>query len=133
MFISAPSTLMTRYSLVLVLLISLLMHASAKGHSVSINEKLMPETLLAGDVLTKQPSELHVPFETPIRIISIRLIHSSSEDIDVVSKSGRALTKMLVIVPPLLKNGKYTLEWRGLGSDGHSRSEKREFEVNFDN
>lgn len=133
MFNTAPSSLMKSSALFLVLLMSLLMYSSAQGHSVSIEEKLMNETILPGQVLTKQPGELHVPFETPIRVISISLTHSSGEDVDVVSKTGRAKTKMLVLVPPPLKNGKYTLEWRSLSRDGHSRSEKREFNVNIDN
>lgn len=133
MFNASPFAFTTRASLILIFLfVCLLVHSSARSHSVSLNEKLMHETILSGDVLTEQPSELHVSFEMPIRIISIRLTHVSGEDIDVVSKSGRALTKMLVIVPPPLKNGKYTLEWRGLSKDGHSLLEKREFEVNID-
>ncbi len=133
MFNSAPSTLMTRSSLILALLISLLMYTSARGHSGSVDEKLMPQTIISGEVLTKQPSELHIPFRMPIRIISIRLTDSSGEGLDVVNKSGRASTGMFVFSPPPLKNGIYSLEYRGLSRDGHPLSEKREFEVKIDN
>ena len=103
--------------------------ALATGAAVahSKQEVTFPED---GAVLRAPPDVVSMRFDAPMRIT---LIHLTSEatggefELD-RSDDMRPVTDFRA-TPPVLPNGRYTVEWRGLSSDGHPMKCRFSFEV----
>lgn len=113
-----------RVGLGLCLCLTLAFASSALGHSSALTP-----TPDQGEVVSTPPSELRIPFDGPMRIITTTLTREDGKSFDVSAQAGRSLSQALVVVPPTLPNGRYTLAWRGLSEDGHTMTGELAFEV----
>ena len=96
---------------------------TAIGHSAGVTTT--PDD---GAVLDAPPEEIRIRFDQPIRITLVRLTDDGGEAYDVTYARGEA-TKTLIGRPQSLLGGAYTVEWRGLSTDGHPASGEFAFRV----
>lgn len=113
-----------RSALGLTMGLSLAIASSAFGHSSALSP-----TPARDAVLSAAPTELRIPFDGPMRVITTTLTRDNGESFDVAAQAGRSATETLVVVPPALPDGSYTLEWRGLSEDGHTMTGELRFSV----
>ena len=82
-----------------------------------------------GAVLAGPPDVVSVAFDAPMRITVIHLTSEAGDTFGLErSDDMRPVTEFRAI-PPLLPNGRYTVEWRGLSADGHAMKGRFSFEV----
>ena len=103
--------------------------AFAMGAAVahSKQEVTFPED---GAVLRAPPDVVSMRFDAPMRIT---LIHLTSETtggkFELDRSDGMRPVTDFRATPPVLPNGRYTVEWRGLSPDGHPMKCRFSFEV----
>jgi len=97
---------------------------SAHGHSMVTSSAPADGTTVA-----ESPARIDVAFDAPMRIVSVTLRGADGTDYAVKAVGGRSASDSLVVEPPSLPDGDYTLEWRGLSGDGHTLSETLSFTV----
>lgn len=116
-----------RSALALTVSLSVAVSSSAFAHSSALTP-----TPARGAVLLATPTELKIPFDGPMRVITTTLTRANGESFDVAAQAGRSASETLVVVPPALPDGRYTLEWRGLSEDGHTMTGELSFRVDAD-
>ena len=82
-----------------------------------------------GAVLTASPPAISMAFDHPMRITLIRLTDADGAEFTVTRHDGMAPVTAFEAVPEVLSPGHYTVEWRGLSSDGHAMEGRFSFEV----
>ena len=85
-------------------------HSAMKSTSPSDNE-----------VLSANPEMIHLTFAAPARVMKVTMTHSMA-DISHEKQleiSTRELVNELHLSPDFMGPGKYLIEWRALGEDGH--------------
>ncbi len=97
---------------------------SALAHSKQ--EATFPED---GAVLALSPDVVSIAFDTPMRITSIQLTGEAGDVFDLERSDAMEPVTELRTTPPPLPQGRYTVEWRGLSSDGHPMKGRFSFEV----
>lgn len=116
-----------RIALTLGIGMALMFASSAFGHSSSMSSTPAP-----GAVLSTSPEALRVPFDGPMRVITTTLTNQAGDSFDVQAQAGRDASDTLVVMPPALPGGDYTLEWRGVSADGHTMTDSLSFRVDTD-
>ncbi|MDZ7788640.1 MAG: copper resistance protein CopC [Halofilum sp. (in: g-proteobacteria)] len=96
---------------------------AASGHSAS--DATTPSD---GAVLDAPPEEIRIRFDQPIRVTMVRITDEAGNEYDVAYDRGAA-TKILIGRTESLASGAYTVEWRGLSTDGHTASGEFGFRV----
>ena len=96
----------------------------ASAHSTS--EATTPAD---GAVLTAPPAAIGMDFDAPMRITLIRLTDTNGTEYAVTRNDGMAPVTAFEASPDTLPPGIYTVEWRGLASDGHAMEGRFSFEV----
>ena len=113
-----------RCALAGILALGLLAAGSAHAHSKQ--EATFPAD---GAILSVAPEVVTLRFDVPVRITMIRLSSEREGDFELErSDSMQPVTEFRAIPPPL-PEGRYTVEWRGLSSDGHPQKGRFSFEV----
>lgn len=73
-----------------------------------------------GDTLASVPSEVMLEFHGDIRLTRVSMTHANvhSEDLDLGTQ--KAFAQEFVLPMTDMGAGAYLIEWRGLGTDGHT-------------
>ena len=83
-----------------------------------------------GAVLPAPPDAVSMQFDTPMRITTISLTsETTGGSFDLERSDGMQPVTDFRATPPALPDGRYTVEWRGLSSDGHPMRCRFSFEV----
>lgn len=82
-----------------------------------------------GAVLPEIPANLDLTFAEKIRMIKVELSHGPHADMELDLGEQTSFTKKVVVPTMDMGAGVYTVNWRGLGTDGHAMTGKFMFEV----
>jgi len=82
-----------------------------------------------GAVLAAPPDVVSIAFDAPMRITVIRLTSEAGDTIALERSDDMRPVTDFRATPPVLSNGRYTVEWRGLSADGHAMKCRFSFEV----
>ena len=92
----------------------------------SKQETTFPED---GAVLAAAPDVVSMTFDEPMRITVIRLTGEAGDTFELERSDAMEPVVEFRAAPPPLPEGRYTVEWRGLSSDGHPMQGRFSFEV----
>ena len=104
----------------------LLTLASGAAFAHSKAEVTFPED---GAVLAASPDVVSMSFDAPMRITVISLTSETGGTFDLGRSDGMQPVTDFQATTPLLPNGRYTVDWRGLSPDGHPMKCRFSFEV----
>jgi len=90
--------------------------ASGTIFAHSKQEVTFPED---GAVLPAPPDVVSMRFDTPMRITVIHMTSETGNTFDLERSDRMQPITDFRATPPVLPNGRYTVEWRGLSLDGH--------------
>ena len=96
----------------------------ARAHTKQ--ETTFPED---GAVLGAAPDVVSMTFSAPMRITAILLTSETGGTFELERTDAMAPVTEFRATPPPLPKGRYTVEWRGLSSDGHPMKGRFSFEV----
>lgn len=82
-----------------------------------------------GAVLTAPPEQVGMTFDMPLRVTLITLTDQDGVAHDLVRSDDMKPLVEFSAVPPVLSEGKYLIEWRGLAEDGHPMQGSFAFEI----
>ena len=82
-----------------------------------------------GAVLAAPPDVVSIAFDAPMRITVIRLTSEAGDTFELERSDDMRPVTDFRATPPVLPNGRYTVEWRGLSADGHAMKGHFSFEV----
>ena len=90
-----------------------------------------PEVTVPHDdaVLASPPDVVSISFDAPMRITVIRLTSETGDTFELERSDDMQPVTEFRATPPVLPNGRYTVEWRGLSADGHAMKGRFSFEV----
>ena len=109
----------------LVPVLALLASGAAFAHSKQ--EVTFPAD---GAVLAAPPDFLSMRFDAPMRVTVIELTsETTGGKFELVRSDGMRPVTDFRAMPPVLPNDRYTVEWRGLSTDGHAMRCRFSFEV----
>jgi len=80
-------------------------------------------------VLATPPDVVSIAFDAPMRITVIRLTSEAGDTFALKRSDDMQPVTDFRATPPVLPNGRYTVEWRGLSTDGHAMKGRFSFEV----
>ena len=100
--------------------------ATGTAFAHSKQELTYPED---GAVLPAPPDIVSMTFDAPMRITLIRLTGEAGGTFDLERSDGIRPVTDFRATPPVLPNGRYTVDWRGLSQDGHPMKCRFSFEV----
>ncbi|WP_299970783.1 copper resistance CopC family protein [uncultured Roseobacter sp.] len=101
---------------------------SLSGAAVAHSEK-QGTTPVDGAQLTETPEMIHMVFADPMRITMVRLVNAEGSEMPMARETGLEPTLEFHAEPEPLAQGNYTVEWRGLASDGHAMQGSFSFEL----
>ena len=101
-----------------------LLSAAAFAHSET--EETTP---VDGARLTETPDMIHMVFDDPMRITMVRLENADGSEMPMERGTGLEPSLEFHAEPEPLAPGSYTVEWRGLASDGHAMQGSFSFEL----
>ena len=73
-----------------------------------------------GAQLTETPEMIHMVFDDPMRVTMARLVNADGAEMPMARGSDLEPSLEFHAEPEPLSPGSYTVEWRGLASDGHA-------------
>ncbi len=82
-----------------------------------------------GAQLSETPEMIHMVFNDPMRVTMVRLLNVDGADMPLERGTGLEPSLEFHAVPATLMPGSYTVEWRGLASDGHAMQGSFSFEI----
>ena len=82
-----------------------------------------------GAQLTETPETIRMVFDDPMRITMVRLVNAEGSEMPITRETGLEPSLEFHAAPEPLAPGRYTLEWRGLASDGHAMQGSFSFEL----
>ena len=83
-----------------------------------------------GAVLSASPGVVSMRFDMPMRVTVIRLTsETTGGTFELARSDGMRPVTDFRATPPALPNDRYTVEWRGLSTDGHAMKCRFSFEV----
>ena len=83
-----------------------------------------------GAILSVSPDVVSMQFDAPMRVTVIRLTsETTGGTFELARSDGMAPVTDFRATPPTLPNDRYTVEWRGLSTDGHAMKCRFSFEV----
>ena len=107
-------------------LVAIVMSLAGEIRAHSKQETTFPED---GAVLAAAPDVVSVRFDAPMRVTMIRLTSEAGDTFELEGSDAMEPVTELRATPPPLPKGRYTVEWRGLSSDGHPMQGRFSFEV----
>ena len=97
---------------------------SAYAHS-DVN-KTIPEN---GAELNEIPAKLDLTFADKIRITKVEMSHGPHVNMELELGDQTSFTNKITVPTMDMGAGVYTVNWRGLGKDGHAMTGEFKFEV----
>ena len=70
-------------------------------------------------ILQTSPDKITLSFPEPIQVTTFKLKNDKGETVEVEDGKSLSPTKQINAKPPVLLQGSYSVNWRGLSSDGH--------------
>ena len=111
--------------LALVPVLTVLSGGAAFAHSKQ--EVTFPKD---GAVLSASPGVVSMRFDMPMRVTVIKLTsETTGGTFELARSDGMQPVTDFRATPPTLPNDRYTVEWRGLSTDGHAMKCRFSFEV----
>jgi len=107
-----------------IALAAALLSSAASAHSEKEGT-----TPVDGARLTETPEMIHMVFDDPMRITMVRLRDADGTEIPMARGTGLEPALEFHAAPDPMQPGRYTVEWRGLASDGHAMQGSFSFEV----
>ena len=95
-------------------------------HAHSKQETTFPED---GAVLAAAPDVVSMSFDAPMRVTVITITSEAGDTFELERSDAMEPVTEFRATPPPLPKGRYTVEWRGLSSDGHPMRGRFSFEV----
>lgn len=92
----------------------------------SENESTTPAD---GAILDAAPEVLAMTFDQPMRLTLVRLTDADGAEVEVTRTDDMAPVTEFEAAPAEMGPGDYTLEWRGLSSDGHPMDGSFSFQI----
>ena len=86
-------------------------------------------TPVDGAQLTKTPEMIRMVFEDLMRITMVRLVNTDGTEMPLERGTGLEPSHEFHAEPETLAPGSYTVEWRGLASDGHAMQGSFSFDL----
>ncbi len=116
---------MRLYSLVKVLGLALavLLQLNAYAHT-GLRESLPAD----GATLKSVPTEIHLVFSGPVKLIKLELMGVGHEMPTAFEPNAEAQSDF-VIATPGMHPGQFTVNWAAIGADGHTLTDSFSFEV----
>jgi methionine-rich copper-binding protein CopC len=99
---------------------------SGAALSHSKKETTMP---VDGAVLEATPEVIAMTFDKPMRLTLVQLTNSDGAAVNMTRTDGMAPVTKFEATPSEMEPGAYTLEWRGLSSDGHPMEGRFSFQI----
>ena len=109
---------------IVVLLLTLSASLNALAHS-----KLTASTPGQGEVLEVAPETIALTFGADIRLTQVTVKHDSGETMKLLKTVPTDLKREFSMPAAIQDKGKYVLNWRGLGEDGHAMKGRFSFEI----
>jgi methionine-rich copper-binding protein CopC len=72
-----------------------------------------------GSMLMAQPKRLEMHFQSPMRIVSLRVAGSNNNPVAIILDRNGEASKDFKVKLPNLKPDTYTVNWKAIGGDGH--------------
>ena len=113
----------------LALLAALVLLAGVAAAAALAHSKQEETHPADGAVLGQAPDVISVSFDEPISITSIRLENQEGDTFELERTDAMAPVTEFRATPPALPEGRYSVEWRGLSSDGHPMKGRFSFEI----
>ena len=107
-------------------LVAIVMSVAGKIYAHSKEETTFPED---GAVLAAAPDVVSMSFDAPMRITMIQLASEAGDTFALERSDAMEPVTEFRATPPPLPEGRYTVEWRGLSSDGHPMKGSFSFEI----
>ena len=82
-----------------------------------------------GAELTETPEMIHMVFDDPMRVTMARLLNANGAEMPMERGTGLDPSLEFHAEPEPLAPGRYTVEWRGLASDGHPMQGSFSFQI----
>lgn len=82
-----------------------------------------------GATLSDTPEMIHMVFDDPMRVTTVRLLDAEGAEIPLERGTGLDPSLEFHAEPEPLSPGAYTVEWRGLSGDGHAMEGSFSFEI----
>ena len=102
--------------------LALLISTQALAHT-----KLTGSTPNDGDLLSAAPAFLELRFTGKVRLLKLRLVNAENQAIPLEFKPQKAAKDTFEIALPPLTPSRFTVLWRGMGSDAHKISGRLTF------
>ena len=107
-------------------LVAIVVSVAGEIRAHSKQETSFPED---GVVLAASPDVVSMSFDEPMRITMIGLTSEAGDTFELERSDAMEPVTEFRAIPPPLPKGRYTVEWRGLSSDGHPMKGRFTFEV----
>ena len=106
--------------------VAIVMSVAGEIYAHSKEETTFPED---GAVLAAAPDVVSMSFDAAMRITMIQLTSEAGDTFELERSDAMEPVTEFRATPPPLPEGRYTVEWRGLSSDGHPMKGRFSFEV----
>lgn len=91
--------------------------------------KLESATPTINASIASQPKSITLNFGGEVMLMNVKLLDAQRRDIPLNYQVSHDLKKSFEVAVPKLKNGKYTVVWTTMGTDGHHMSGEYNFTI----
>jgi len=99
------------------------------GGAAFAHSKKEGTTPADGAELTETQEMIHMVFDDPMRVTMARLLNANGAEMPMERGTGLDPSLEFHAEPEPLAPGRYTVEWRGLASDGHPMQGSFSFQI----
>ncbi|MCU4401852.1 copper resistance protein CopC [Acinetobacter pittii] len=101
----------------------------AASSSVFAHVKLESAIPAINASVASQPKSIALNFGGEVMLMNVKLLDAQRRDIALNYQVSHDLKKTFEVAVPKLKNGKYTVVWTTMGTDGHHMSGEYNFTI----
>lgn len=101
----------------------------AASSSVFAHVKLESAIPAINASVASQPKSIALNFGGEVMLMNVKLLDAQRRDIPLNYQVSHDLKKTFEVAVPKLKNGKYTVVWTTMGTDGHHMSGEYNFTI----
>ncbi|OCY33387.1 copper resistance protein CopC [Acinetobacter pittii] len=101
----------------------------AASSSVFAHVKLENAIPAINASVASQPTSIRLNFSGEVMLMNVKLLDAQRRDIPLNYQVSHDLKKSFEVAVPKLKNGKYTVVWTTMGTDGHHMSGEYNFTI----
>lgn len=101
----------------------------AASSSVFAHVKLESAIPAINASVASQPKSIALNFGGEVMLMNVKLLDAQRRDIPLNYQVSHDLKKTFEVAVPKIKNGKYTVVWTTMGTDGHHMSGEYNFTI----